>query len=433
METETTLPTPQVKGKLYYGWVIAATLAVTETVSWGILYYGFSVFLVPMEKALDATRTQLSGSFSLALVLAALAAIPVGRWIDRHGARGLMTLGSILATGLVLAWSQVQTLPALYLVFGGIGLISAMVLYEPAFTVITAWFHRRRRQALTLLTLVAGLASTIFIPLSNWLLEMHGWRAALVILAIILAVITIPLHALVLRRRPQDMGLEPDGAFTNHAEDQPTHPTVTSVPAREALRSASFGMLTAAFVLSSGAGVAIGVHFIPYLLGHGYSGAFAATAAGLIGLMQLPGRALYAPLSRWIPRRWLGAAIFASQGVALLILIGVRSLSGVYAFAILFGMTNGVLTLARAASVADFFGPTHYGNINGVLGLWTTLARAAGPTGLAWLYLMAGQYESPFALLVLVMGISALAYYAAEHFLTRDHRRWASRVAAPSS
>jgi MFS family permease len=89
----------------YYGWVIAAALAVTETVSWGIVYYSFSVFLLPMEAELGATRAELSFAFSLALLVSGVAAIPVGRWVDRHGARGLMTTGSLLASGLVWAWS----------------------------------------------------------------------------------------------------------------------------------------------------------------------------------------------------------------------------------------------------------------------------------------------------------------------------------------
>jgi MFS family permease len=87
--------------RLYYGWLIAGALAVTETVSWGIVYYSFSVFLLPMETELDASRAQLSFAFSLALLVSGVAAIPVGRWIDRHGARGLMTAGSLLAAALV--------------------------------------------------------------------------------------------------------------------------------------------------------------------------------------------------------------------------------------------------------------------------------------------------------------------------------------------
>src|SRR6476620_1713723 len=91
---------------LFYGWAIVFALSLTETTSFGILYYAFSVFLPPIEKELGWSCAQTTGAFSLALLLSGLAAIPAGRWLDRRGGRALMTVGSIAATVLVLAWSQ---------------------------------------------------------------------------------------------------------------------------------------------------------------------------------------------------------------------------------------------------------------------------------------------------------------------------------------
>jgi MFS family permease len=185
-----------------YGWVIVATLFVTETVTWGIVYYGFPVFLRPMEHDLGASRVAVTGAFSVGLGVSALAALPVGRWIDRHGARGVMTAGSCLATLLTFAWARVQSLPALYAVWFGLGVAMAATLYEPAFAAIVSWFTRRRDRALLTVTLAAGLASTIFMPIEAWLLSRVGWRSAVMILAVVLGVITIPMHAVLLRRPP---------------------------------------------------------------------------------------------------------------------------------------------------------------------------------------------------------------------------------------
>jgi MFS family permease len=99
----------------YYGWLLVGGLGLTEIISWGALYYAFSVFLAPMEAELGWSRGAVTGAFSLALVLSAFGAIPVGRWLDRHGARLLMTAGSCLGTVLLLAWSQVSSLEGLYL------------------------------------------------------------------------------------------------------------------------------------------------------------------------------------------------------------------------------------------------------------------------------------------------------------------------------
>jgi MFS family permease len=156
-----------------------------------------------MQPALGWSRTELTGAFSLALATSALAAFPVGRWLDRHSPRPLMTLGSLAGALLVLAWSQVHDLLLFYLVWVGIGLSMACVLYEAAFTVVTKWFRARRRQALTAVTLVGGRDSFVFSPLSNWLIDLQGWRHALITLAVILAAATVPLHALLLRAPPK--------------------------------------------------------------------------------------------------------------------------------------------------------------------------------------------------------------------------------------
>jgi MFS family permease len=365
-----------------------------------------------METELGATRAQLSFAFSLALLVSGVAAIPVGRWIDRHGARGLMTAGSLAAVGLVWAWSRASTLPALYLIFAGLGLAMAAVLYDPAFAVLAVWFDRRRRRAMTLLTLVAGLASTIFVPLATRLLERLGWRPALAVLALVLLVVTVPLHALVLRRRPEDLGLTPDGQAL--AERVGTRHAVPERPPQVA-RSPSFWLLTAAFVLSSGVSVAAGVHFIPYLREQGHSAALAASLAGAVGLMQLPGRVVFAPLGRLLPRRWLSAGILALQGGAVLLLAGAPSLVRLIAFVALFGMANGMLTLARATTVAELYGSGSYGSISGLMAFWITLARAGGPSAVALLYAAAGQrYELALVAMAAVMGIAAVAYVTGE-------------------
>ncbi len=269
---------PRPGTRIYYGWILVLALAVTETTSWGILSYAFTVFLKPMQDELGWSRGELTGAFSLALLVSALAGLLVGHWLDLRGPRLLMTVGSCLATLLVLAWSGVHDLAVFYLIWVGIGFTLAAVLYEPAFVVVATWFVRRRARALTLLTFVAGFASIIYIPLADWLVRTQGWRQALVTLAIILAVGTIPLHAFILRHRPEDLGLKPDGVSaltpkTTNATDLINtlpHPLEISVTTRVALRGGAFWWLTLAFFLNTVALGGITVHLIPYLTDHGY-------------------------------------------------------------------------------------------------------------------------------------------------------------------
>jgi len=376
---------------MYYGWVLMVTLGVTETISWGILYYAFAVYLTPMETELGWSRGAMTGAFSLGLLLAGLAAIPIGRWLDRHGPRLLMSLGSVVASLLVLAWSQTRDLQQLYLIWAAIGLSMAATLYDPAFATASLWFERQRVRALTLITLMAGFASTIFIPLAGWLVQLQGWRQSLVTLAIVLAVGTIAPHALLLRRRPEDLGLYPDGAPLLHKKAEPQGRAGMAVG--QALRHPSFPWLVIAFWLSTVSTIAVGLHFLPYLQDRGYDATFAAGVTGLIGAMQVLARLFMAPFGNRTNPRLFAASMFALQPLALLVLLLVRSTPGVFLFVVLFGAQRGLSTIARPALLADLYGRAQYASIAGVLQFAISLAQAAAPVGAGVAYDALHSYE----------------------------------------
>ena len=393
---------------LYYGWIIAATLAVTQTISWGILYYSFSVFLTSFERDLNASRAAVTGAFSVALLTSGIIAVPVGRWIDHNGARSIMTLGSILATVLFFALSWVQNLPVLYAIYAGIGITMAMTLYEPAFAVVAVWFVQRRTGALAVITFVAGLASTIFLPLTETLRQEFGWRTAILILATLLGVTTIPLHALVLRRHPRDLGLRPDGATETSVAGSIKRPTEQSRTIHEALRDRSFWWMIVAFVLTTLSGVAITVHLIPYLLTRGIEPAWAAQIAGLLGAMQVVGRIIFTPIDGRLSRYLLTAIVFALQTVAVTMLL-LPNFSAILLFVTLFGATAGAATLARPALIAEHYGSKSYGQISGVVATCLTGARALAPVGAGALYVF---FDSYTPVIILVAALNALAIVA---------------------
>jgi len=388
--------------RIYYGWVMLLALAFTQVTSWGILYYSFSVFLKPIQRETGWSTAAMTGAFSVSLLCSGVAALFVGRWVDRHGTRALMTVGSCAAALLVLAWATVHNLIVFYCIWAAIGVVSAATFYEPAFAAIATWFVRHRSRALTIITFIGGFASVIYIPLEAWLIRAHGWRTALVVLAVTLAVLTIPLHALVLRRRPEDLGLEPDGGAGPGAAARGRPVADASVPAKQAIRSASFRWLTTAFCLTLFANVAVTVHLIPFLIDHGFSTGFAASAAGLVGIMALPGRLIFTPLGGRIPRRYVAASIFVLQALALVALVTLRSTFGVVVFVILFGTGFGALTPARASLVAELYGRREYGTISGTMMLFVTGARALAPVTVGVLMTVFGRYEPVFWLLTVI-------------------------------
>lgn len=436
-------------GDWYYGWALVGVLGLTATVSYGVLWYGFAAFITPIGAELGWTKTQITGAFSLAQLVAGASAIPVGRWVDRHGSRGLMTAGSLLAALLLVAWSQVRSLGAFYALWALMGVAMSAVLYEPAFAVIATWFRTRRSAALTVLTFLGGFASVIFVPLATVIVARQGWRAALVILAVIYAVLTVIPHALLLRRRPDDVGQAPDGEpvsatdTSGLAAASPSPIAIAGSPslatskhevanagARAIVRSTSFRWIAVAFTLSGLTTTAVAVHLVPLLLDRGFGAAFAGGAMGLLGLMALPGRLIFTPLGgRW-PRGVVTASIFGLSAIALAVLIATRSAMGVWVFVALFGAGFGAITPARAALVGDIVPPSAYGRVNGVLALIVSLARAAAPVGASLLYAAAGGprygYDVVLFALLLLCIASGAAVLAADRASGRAHGSIAS-------
>jgi MFS family permease len=365
-------------------------------VSWGVVYYAFSALLVPMGRDLDASTAALTGAFSIAVVLSGVAGIAVGRHLDRAGPRRLMTLGSIAATALVFGWSYAGGLLAFYLVWCGLGVTMAAILYEPAFVVIAKQFPDAagRARALTALTLVAALASFIFLPLTQALVDAHGWRVALRALAVILAVVTIPLHALAL----PDAAASPGARMRDVAGD-----------VRAVLRSPAFRLLVAAFFLASATGIGMTVLAIPYLRDAGHGPGFAAFAAGLIGIAQIPGRILLTAVGPRLAPVLRLPLVFALVAAGLLLLLGLGERAGVVAALVVLGMGNGMTTLARAAVVADRHGSAAYGSLAGVMAAGTTLARAGGPIAAAALAGATGYPTTLWILAALTIAACGLA------------------------
>ncbi|MGW1346322.1 MFS transporter [Kribbella sp. NPDC002412] len=340
-----------------------AALAVTTTVGYGVLTYAFSVLLGPMSRELGISTTTAVGASTVAVLVTGLMSIPVGRWLDARGGRALMTGGSVLAAVAVLGWSQVQNAVQLYGVFVGIGIASAMVLYPPAFAVVVAVARpESRTNAILTITLVGGLASSIFIPLTGQLADAHGWRGTLQILAAVLAATTIPLHALVVRRTTP----QPE-------RGQPRAP-------RHAIRDPGFWVLAGSFVVHSAALAVISVHLVLYLISLGHRPATAATLAGLLGLLSVTGRLVASVSARWLPMATITALVLTVQGVAISLLpVAGKEIAGAVVCLTLFGLGLGVSSIATPAILLDRYGADGFGTISGILTTPVTIAKAVGP------------------------------------------------------
>ena len=148
------------------GWTLVWTLSVGQLISWGTLYYAFAVYALPMEQELGWSKAELNGALSLGLLVNGLLMLPAGAWIDRHGGRWIMLAGSLAGRAPLLLWSVTTSQIAFYAIYAAMGMVLSAELYEPALAVLTANLGRHYRRAITVMTPVGGLASTVFIPLT---------------------------------------------------------------------------------------------------------------------------------------------------------------------------------------------------------------------------------------------------------------------------
>jgi predicted MFS family arabinose efflux permease len=381
---------------------IVAALAVTQTVGYGALYYSFSVLLTPLARDLHTSTTAVTGAFTAAVLVGAVAAVPVGRWLDRHGGRGLMTAGSAAGTVLLAALSTVHTLAGLYTVWIGIGVASAMAFYEAAFAVVVTWHPtpRARANALLAVTVVAGFASSIFLPLTGALVDRYGWRTAVLILATIHGAITIPLHAAVLRRPPRPV----TSGLTRHDGE------ARRQAVRIAVHDRHFWILTTAFVANAAALSALSVHLVAYLIELGHPSVFAATIAGLLGVLSVTGRLTVTGLQRRVRTTTAVAGIFTIQALAAatLPLIGHSSI-GAITGVIAFGLGFGVATIARPALLATRYNTTGFATITGITTIPMTIAKAGAPLAAAALHTAAHSYTPVLAAVSVCCAVAAAA------------------------
>jgi MFS family permease len=379
------------------GIAIVAALAVTETTSFGVVYYGFGTLLPATQKALGYSKVQLSGAFSLALLLSGLVGLVVGRHLDTHDPRPVLTSGSVLATLGTVLWSRANSLPTYYLAWTIIGVSMGMILYEPAFVVVTQWFRgKERRQALTAVTLLAGLASTIFVPLQERLLEHYGWRTALQIMAVILGGITIPLHAFVIKRAP---GFE-------HEEE--TVDSVVHLTRGEAVGDRRFRYLLAANVALAMTFSAMVAHQISFLEERHWTPAAAAVATGAIGLWQVGGRAVFAPFSSRTRSQTVTTLTYAAQFVGLVLLLFSAARPTVAVYVALAGISRGMFTLVRATLIAELFGTKNYGSISSVVAMATAASQAVGPLVGGALETAWGSYGLMIAVMAGLAGVATV-------------------------
>lgn len=376
-------------------WRAVLVLGVTEIVAWGAIFYP-PVLTVPLIA--DARGWSMSfamGGFSLALLTAGLVSPRIGRLIDRHGGHWVMPIGSLLAA-LGLALLVFAAHPAAYLaVWALLGVATAATLYDPAFATLGRIFGVAARRPITVLTLAGGFASTVSWPVTHLLLDAVGWQGTYLVYAAVLALLAAPLHAFALPRGRAKSALPPD---------QPAQASSTAILPSTGW---SFLLVAAAFAAYAFVPSGLSAHLLAIFGRAGIDAATVVAIGALFGPAQVAARIGELVFARGIHPLQLArfAVAMLLAAFALLALVGL-SVPAAATFAVMFGMANGLLTIARGAVPLALFGAAGYGRIIGRIGGPYLVMQAIAPLVLAF---VAERTSDPMVLVV-VAAFAAISF-----------------------
>jgi len=384
--------------------IAIGALGIAQIISWGSLYYAISVLGDSMQRDLGISQSMLFVAFTFSLVLSGIAAPVAGRLIDAHGGRKVLAAGSCIGA-LALGWFALAGGPLMLMLascFAGIAM--SICLYDAAFIMLNQIAGERYRTSVTALTLFGGLASTVFWPLSQWLLEALGWRQTLLVYACLQLLVCLPLHWFLLPGRPP----------AKAAEHEPLSGAFTPAAARHAGSSPRYLWLARAFAGGSFVLAVLSVHLIGMFKAAGIDAKQAVFIASLIGPMQVLGRIIELTFASRLRPIAVGAMAFGIMPLALLSLLLVpRWTPFAFLAALLYGLSNGLLTIVRGTVPAVLFGRASYGALLGRLARPAFIARALAPASLPLAIASGLGSQASIIVLAACAAMSLAAYWLA--------------------
>ncbi len=382
----------------------------------GIITYSATVFFIPVSTALGLNRTTMSVAFSLARAENFLLAPIVGYFIDRLGPKRPIIFGMTMAgIGLILFGLFTNSFLLFILTWTFMVSVGTNIGgFAPNWAMINNWFNRKKGRAMGFGMAAQAAGGVLLAPLVAILISNVGWRVAAIIAGIALLLVVLP-FAMMIRTRPSDMGLLPDGdplegnspAITS---GQSTIAGITHFTVQQVVRIPAFWILNLAMGLRQFGQSGMIFHFSPLLQDRGFSAIMAGSTVGLLAFMGIGGAILGGWVSDRYERRRVMAIIVLFETLALALLFLATSAWQVYVFVLIYGFGGGAHALNRAI-LGEYFGQDHYAKIWGILSMATTPLAAAGPIFTGGVFDYFGNYNIAIITFVVVYAVSAVAYF----------------------
>ena len=408
------------KHPLFYGWYLLALCVSNVSMANGVMY-AFSVILVALLTDFGLSRAELSGIFSLYMFVFFSSGVVVGPLLDRLGPRKVIPLGAVLIGVGLTACSRISSPYQLYFTYGLLTSLGAgCVGWIPNSVVISKWFVRRRGMAVGVVMCGSGLGILIFVPLTQFVIELAGWRQGFLAIAFLAVIFVVPLNAIFQRARPEDKGLLPDGEKPETINDdrpkrEPEH-RIRFWTLSDALRHPSFWMMCVAFFCNPLATFSIVLHQVALIVERGFDPMYAASMVGLLGIFAVGGRFLGGTLSDYIGREKAYTLFMTCSvvGVSFLLLLDSRHSWMLPAYVVIMGMGMGVGGAMFPTMIADLFPGPNMGKILGICALFSGCGSGVGTWLVGYLHDIAGNYTwGLWCILAALLGAVATVWIAA--------------------
>ena len=401
---------------VFYGWVVLGALCCTGFARQGPAVATFSIFVEPLSHQFGWSRTALSGAASLGGILAAIAAPLIGTLLDRRGAR-VVLCSAVLTTGTaLLVLSLTPSLLVFYLLFCLARMNWAAPFDLGLYGALNNWFVRQRTRASGIATLAQQLGLVAMPLVAEVAIVERGWRAGWLALGVVTLVVGFLPSWLFVVRRPEDLGLLPDGRSAPTGAASPADPIALPEPRfsrREALATPAFWLLLLFAMLVYPVQAGVSLHQAPFLIERGIAPTIAATIVSAFSAASAVATVACGFLPRRVPIRYGLAATGAVLTLGVVLMLGVHTAAQGFVAAAMFGFGIGMILTFLPVAWADYFGRAHYGAIRGIALPAQVVAQAAGPLLSGILHDLTGNYVWSLRCFAVLAALSLLAALAA--------------------
>jgi sugar phosphate permease len=398
---------------MFYGWRVAAACFTNLFVVVGIVYYSFPVFYAPLIQEFGWTRVQVTAGFFLSiLIVGPIFGLSAGFLIDRYGAKRILLVGLLFAGTAPLGFAFMHSLPVYYFFYfmQSIGYVSAGPI--PNQVLISHWFSRMRGRAMGLAYVGIGVGGTLAPVLAQFLIRESGWRQAMLAISGMIFVILIPATLILVKNRPAQIGMRPDGDAEQDARPAGTgtdRAAVASPSLAPAIKTRVFWLILAGSMMSIGAVGGVIQHLQLHLLGQRFTAEHAARIASLLLIASIFGRIIMGYLADRFPKKYvmLSACLMIASSIPLLYIV--EHPGAIYVFAFVFGFGMGADYMLIPLLTAECFGVALLGRLMGIILTTDAIAQALAPVVVGRIYDLEGNYSWGFAMLSVMAAAAALA------------------------